>query len=167
MRFLNFVMIWRMELNKCLFSSYFYLWKRLFTDTESVNKVHLTDTVPVNNMHLTDTVSVNKVHLTDTVSVNKMPSQIQYHLPFFGQNIFPIESIFSISFEILKINPLYLTLHSSLKLFWVPNNLIIASIMDFSVVNYLAPWWIGLRVPSRWWGRAPCITQLALVWLWR
>ena len=94
-------------------------------------------------------------------------SQIQYHLPFFGQNIFPIESIFSISFEILKINPLYLTLHSSLKLFWAPNNLIIASIMDFSVVNYLAPWWIGLRVPSRWWGRAPCITQLALVWLWR
>ena len=46
--------------------------KRLFTDTVSVNKMHLTDTVSVNKMHLTDTVSVNKVHLTDTVSLNKM-----------------------------------------------------------------------------------------------
>ena len=47
-------------------------WKRLFTDTVSVNKMHLTDTVFVNKVHLTDTVSVNMVHLTDTVSVNMM-----------------------------------------------------------------------------------------------
>ena len=46
--------------------------KRLFTDTVSMNKMHLTDTVPVNKIHLTDTVPVNKMHLTDTVSVNKM-----------------------------------------------------------------------------------------------
>ena len=30
--------------------------KRLFTDTVSVNKMHLTDTVSVNKKHLTDTV---------------------------------------------------------------------------------------------------------------
>ena len=45
--------------------------KRLFTDTVSVNKVHLTDTVSVNKVHLTDTVSLNKMYLTDTEPVNK------------------------------------------------------------------------------------------------
>ena len=43
-----------------------YLWKRLFTDTVSVNKMHLTDTVSVNMMHLTDTEPVYKMHLTGT-----------------------------------------------------------------------------------------------------
>ena len=43
------------------------IWKRLFTDTVTVNKMHLTNTVPVNKMHFTDTVSVNKVHLTGTL----------------------------------------------------------------------------------------------------
>ena len=46
--------------------------KRLFTDTVSVNKIHLTDTVSVNKMHLTDTVPVNKFHFPGTVSVIKM-----------------------------------------------------------------------------------------------
>ena len=44
-----------------------YNRKRLFTDSVSVNKMHLTDTVSVNKMHLTDSVSVNKMHLIGTL----------------------------------------------------------------------------------------------------
>ena len=43
----------------------FNLWKRLFTDTIPVNKMHLTDTVSVNKM--TDTAPVNKIHLKHIV----------------------------------------------------------------------------------------------------